>query len=203
MTAGLQFLTAATRGITIYLLTGYLSLALTGYHSLTHWLSLPDSHWLSLPDSHWLSLLHSHWLSLPDSHWLSLPDSLVVTPWPTGCHSLTHWLSLPGSRWLLLPDSLAVTPWLSLAVTPSSLLAVTPWLTGSHSLTLTGCNLLLTATGWHYGRRSVGQLVWCQVWCQAPPGARRPDLFTVRQLRFCRCGAPSLTWGRVCHFPQS
>jgi hypothetical protein len=43
-------------------------------------------------------------------------------------------------------------------------------------------------------RRSVCQSVWCQALMWGP----RPDFFTVRHLRVCWCGAPSLTIGRVC-----
>jgi hypothetical protein len=43
-------------------------------------------------------------------------------------------------------------------------------------------------------RRSVGQSVF-------PSGAHDQILITVWQLLFCRCRAPPLTRGRVCHFP--
>jgi hypothetical protein len=39
--------------------------------------------------------------------------------------------------------------------------------------------------------------------CQAPSAAQDKIFTTVRQLRFCRCGAPSLTMGWVCHLPRS
>jgi hypothetical protein len=44
-----------------------------------------------------------------------------------------------------------------------------------------------------------------QYWYQAPCGTTRLDYFfvTVRQLRFCRCRAPSLTRRRVCHVLRS
>jgi hypothetical protein len=35
-------------------------------------------------------------------------------------------------------------------------------------------------------------------WCQATSGAQEEISVTVRQLRVCSCGAPSLTRGRVC-----
>jgi hypothetical protein len=38
-----------------------------------------------------------------------------------------------------------------------------------------------------------------QSWCQAPSGVQDKIFVTVRQSLFCRCGAPSLTKGRVCH----
>jgi hypothetical protein len=34
---------------------------------------------------------------------------------------------------------------------------------------------------------------------QAPPGTQDQIFVTVRQLRVCWCGAPSVTSGRVCH----
>jgi hypothetical protein len=40
-------------------------------------------------------------------------------------------------------------------------------------------------------------------WCQAPSGAQDHIFVTVRQLQFCRCGAPSLTRARVCYLPWS
>jgi hypothetical protein len=42
-------------------------------------------------------------------------------------------------------------------------------------------------------------------WCRAPSGAHYKTSVTVRQLRFCSCKAPSLTWGLVYHLsePQS
>jgi hypothetical protein len=42
-----------------------------------------------------------------------------------------------------------------------------------------------------------------QSWCQAPSGAQDQGFVTVRHLRFCRCGAPSLTGGQVCHLSRS
>jgi hypothetical protein len=36
-------------------------------------------------------------------------------------------------------------------------------------------------------------------WCRAPFGAHDQILITVWQLLFCRCRAPPLTRGRVCH----
>jgi hypothetical protein len=36
-------------------------------------------------------------------------------------------------------------------------------------------------------------------WCRAPSGAHDQILITVWQLLFCRCRAPALTRGRVCH----
>jgi hypothetical protein len=47
----------------------------------------------------------------------------------------------------------------------------------------------------HYDRRSVGQ----SIMLSSPIWSSRPD-FCYCQLRSCRCGAPSLTGGRVCHF---
>jgi hypothetical protein len=41
-----------------------------------------------------------------------------------------------------------------------------------------------------------------QSWCQAPSAAQDQIFVTVRQFRFCRCGAPSLTRGRVCYLPR-
>jgi hypothetical protein len=35
-------------------------------------------------------------------------------------------------------------------------------------------------------------------WYQAPSGAQDPICITIRQLGVCWCGAPPLTWGRVC-----
>jgi hypothetical protein len=35
-------------------------------------------------------------------------------------------------------------------------------------------------------------------WCQVPIWDPRPDFCYARQLRVCRCGAPSMTRGRVC-----
>jgi hypothetical protein len=35
-------------------------------------------------------------------------------------------------------------------------------------------------------------------WNKSPVWGLRPDLFTIRQLRVCRCGVLSLTRGRVC-----
>jgi hypothetical protein len=42
-----------------------------------------------------------------------------------------------------------------------------------------------------------------QSWCQAPSGAQDLISVTVGQLRFCRCGAPSLTTERVCQLQRS
>jgi hypothetical protein len=42
-----------------------------------------------------------------------------------------------------------------------------------------------------------------QFWCQAPSEAQDQIFVNVRQLRFCQCGAPSLTRGRVCHLVRS
>jgi hypothetical protein len=42
-----------------------------------------------------------------------------------------------------------------------------------------------------------------QSWCQAPSGAQDQIVVTVRHLQFCRCGASSLTRGRVCHLSRS
>jgi hypothetical protein len=36
-----------------------------------------------------------------------------------------------------------------------------------------------------------------QSWCQALPGLQDQIFVTVKQLRYCRCGAPSLTRGQV------
>jgi hypothetical protein len=41
-----------------------------------------------------------------------------------------------------------------------------------------------------------------QSWCQAPSGAQVQIFVTVRHLRVCRRGAPSLTRGRVCHLSR-
>jgi hypothetical protein len=41
-----------------------------------------------------------------------------------------------------------------------------------------------------------------QSWCQAQSGAQDQIFVTVTHLRFCRCGAPSLTRGRVCHLSR-
>jgi hypothetical protein len=40
-------------------------------------------------------------------------------------------------------------------------------------------------------------------WCQAPYGAEGQTFVAVRQLKFCRCGAPSLKRGWVCHLSWS
>jgi hypothetical protein len=42
-----------------------------------------------------------------------------------------------------------------------------------------------------------------QFWCQAPSGAQDQIFVSVKQLRFCRCEAPSLTRERVCHSQRS
>jgi hypothetical protein len=42
-----------------------------------------------------------------------------------------------------------------------------------------------------------------QSWCQAPSGAQDQIFVTVRHLKFCRWGAPSLTRGWVCHRSRS
>jgi hypothetical protein len=42
-----------------------------------------------------------------------------------------------------------------------------------------------------------GQSV-CQSWCRTPSGAQDQIFITVWQLRYCYCGEPSLTRGRVC-----
>jgi hypothetical protein len=43
-----------------------------------------------------------------------------------------------------------------------------------------------------------------QSWCQeAPSGAQDQIFVTVREMLFCRRGAPSLTRGRVCHLLQA
>jgi hypothetical protein len=46
-------------------------------------------------------------------------------------------------------------------------------------------------------RLTVGQSV-SKSWCRAPSGVHDQRFITVWQLRFCVCGAPSLTRGRVC-----
>jgi hypothetical protein len=46
-----------------------------------------------------------------------------------------------------------------------------------------------------------GQLA-SQSWRQDLPGAQDQIFVTVKQLQFCRCEAPSVTRGRVCHLQR-
>jgi hypothetical protein len=51
-------------------------------------------------------------------------------------------------------------------------------------------------------RPTVSQPVFQSVSMSSPIWNRRPDLLTVSQLSFCRCGASSLKRGRVCHLSR-
>jgi hypothetical protein len=63
------------------------------------------------------------------------------------------------------------------------------------------CRLLLLAgLRWSYSK-SKSHSDWrpvSQSWCRAPSGAHDQIFITVWQSRYCLCGAPSQTRGRVC-----
>jgi hypothetical protein len=70
---------------------------------------------------------------------------------------------------------------------------VTPSFIISSSLSSTDLN-----SKSHCDWRSVSQS-----WCRNSSGAHDQIFITIWQLRSCFCGAPSLTWGRVCLLSES